>query len=275
MRYNPPPNWPPPPAGWSPPPGWEPDPSWGPAPDDWPLWVPDARADQTGYLGGGHPAPTYGGAAAPPPGRSGSTTAVLLAVLGVVALVAGVVAAVLLVRDHGSSTTASPTSVPAGSTTTSAPTGSSDAAPTCPSDGGGKADPKALGTGGDVAGFCATVTAVVPDDTASLQAGNQFNEPPTNGQYMRVDIAATYTGAGSAKASLEIYLTLVGGDGKRYDDFDCDATFDDKLTFAGETPSGETTRGAFCLDVPARAVQGGVLTLSSSSSDDEIYWQIR
>ena len=292
VRYNPPPNWPQPPSGWSPPPGWEPDPDWGPPPQGWSLWVPEdgpgAGGPGGGYQGGGYQGGGYQGggyqgggyqggpAQGPPPSSSGSnTTKIVLALVGVVLLVVLVGGGLLLFLDRGDSS--DQTTTAAGSSTTasgSAPRSASDGPPSCPSDGGSRSDPKALGAGGTVGDFCATIYRVVPDDTDAILGANSTNTPPTKGQYVLIDVAATNNGTSPAATSFELYVYLEGGDGVEYPDTDCDVVTEDDLSLEPEADPGQTAKGGFCLDVPAAALNGGVLRMESSASSAATYWKL-
>lgn len=299
MRYDPPPNWPQPPAGWTPPPGWEPDPDWGPAPPGWQVWVPDEQdapgagaaypgqpgpGGQPGYAGqpayAGQPGysgqPGYGGQAGyggqpgyvPAGGGGSGGTKALVAIAAVVVVAALVAGGIFFFRGDDdapapialSSTTAAPTT-----------TAASDGPPSCPSDGGGESDPKALGAGADLDDYCATVYAVQLDATAVVEGESSSNGPPDNGQYVLVSVAATYTGADEGRPSLDIYVDLVGSDGVTYKDYECSKSTPEDMSDAGNVGPGDTANGTFCLDVPPAALDGASLNISSLSSDDVFF----
>lgn len=259
MRFNPPPNWPHPPRDWMPPPGWEPDPAWGPPPQGWPLWVADDQSSP------------YGSVSAK---AAGSKTGLIVGAVAVVLLllVGAGIGGYFLLRTSSSSTTATP-AAPSESAIASTTAGSpSDCIRS--SSVGTKTNPNSLGARAKVGDYCLSVTGVVKDATAEVLAADRSNARPKNGQFMVVTLAATYTGKTQGDTYLDVFLKLQGGDGHEYDDTDCDANVPNALIDADKLPPGQSLSASVCLDVPAAAVQGGVIQLDGYQSGDKVFWQL-
>lgn len=268
MRFNAPPNWPQPPGDWQPPPGWQPDPAWGPVPPGWPLWVPDDQP--TGAFADAPFAP-YAHA---PAQSGGPKTGLIVGALAVVVLLlAGAgVGGYFLFRTHPSPTTAVAT--PAERPTPVSTTAAAPADCSRPSSGSSKATPNALGDRVKLGDYCVSITKVVKDATTEVLAGDASNAPPKNGQFMVVMLEATYTGTTQGDTYLEVFVKLQGGDGREYDDTDCDADVPNALIDAKKLQPGQSLTASICLDISPAAATGGVVQLDAYRTDDTAFWKV-
>jgi len=146
-----------------------------------------------------------------------------------------------------------------------------------PPDGSSKTKPLPVGTEAQVSDeWTVAVTSIEPDATAKVQGGNQFNDPPTKGQFMLVTLDATYTGDKEGTPDFGLLVALSGGDNVQYKNFDCRAVFGD-MEFPTLEPGGKATTQE-CLDVPAAAIEGGAIfvedQLQFGGDDARRYWAI-
>lgn len=99
---------------------------------------------------------------------------------------------------------------------------------------------------------------------AEVSAENQFNSPPAEGfEFYIVPVSATYTGADTGAAWLDLQVAFVGSDGVTYSD-SC-GVIPDSLNDVGELYAGGVAVGNTCVAVPAGA--DGLWTVSAGWSD--------
>lgn len=99
---------------------------------------------------------------------------------------------------------------------------------------------------------------------AEVSAENQFNAPPDAGfEFYIVPVSATYTGAETGTAWLDLQVAFVGSDGVTYSET-C-GVLPDSLNDVGELYAGGVAAGNTCVVVPAGA--DGLWTLSTGWSD--------
>ncbi|MDQ2721769.1 MAG: hypothetical protein M3Y19_00405 [Actinomycetota bacterium] len=209
-----------------------------------------------------------------PAKADGSKTGLVIGAVAVVLLllVGASIGGYFLLRTSSPSTTATPavTSEPAiASTTAASPSDCSRS-----SSVGTKTNPNSIGARAKVADYCVSVIRVVKDATAEVLAADRSNARPKNGQFMVLTLAATYTGNTQGDTYLDVFLKLQGGDGHEYEDTDCDANVVNALIDADKLPPGQSLSAGVCLDVPAAAVQGGVIELDGYQSADKVFWQL-
>jgi uncharacterized cupredoxin-like copper-binding protein/Mg-chelatase subunit ChlD len=89
-------------------------------------------------------------------------------------------------------------------------------------DPGTRENPLPIGTAAEIGGgWYASVVDVVPDATELVQAENQFNEPPADGdQFFLVTISTTYEGEGSSTLPAGNAFQVVGESSVAYTSFD-------------------------------------------------------
>lgn len=149
----------------------------------------------------------------------------------------------------------------------------SDADPAPMDTPGSREAPLDIGQQGAVGEWQVTITEVTLDATAEVEAENQFNGPPTNGQYMRMSVETTYRGQTEGTPRLDLDVTLIGGDAVQYERCDAVVGGSDFTT----VESGGTVTLDLCLDVPAEAIDGGLLfvePLFSFEGADRTYWSL-
>lgn len=146
---------------------------------------------------------------------------------------------------------------------------------TAPEPDGSKESPLAVGKGAVIGDWEVVVTELVPDATAEVQGGNQFNDPPTKGVFMKIVFEATYKGTDEGMPDSSLGVTLSGSDSVQYDHFDCAAAFG-SMDFPTLEPGGKATSSR-CIDAPAAAIAGGTVFVEDTFSfedEDRTYWAI-
>jgi hypothetical protein len=133
-----------------------------------------------------------------------------------------------------------------------------------------------LGTPAPVGDYQVSVDGVELDGNATVAAGNQFNEPPT-GQYVVVQVTATYTGTQEGAPGFDLAAVFHGTDSRQYSDSDCMQTLPDDAMDAPTLNPGGADTFQFCMDVPPAAIAGGQLSiepLMSFDSSDRVFYAI-
>ena len=109
-----------------------------------------------------------------------------------------------------------------------------------------------------------TVVSVDLEATDEILAENEFNEPPTNDDYALVTVRATYVGEDEGTPSSDLSVTLDGGDGVQYEQFECSAVTPNGTDFTTLTNGGATTYD-LCWDYRTEAGEGPRCSSSRSS----------
>src|SRR5688500_16599680 len=119
-----------------------------------------------------------------------------------------------------------------------------------------------------IADWDATVTKVTTKlSMRTVTAWNQFNEKPTNGQYVLIDYSAVYKGsARSDDASMALTWNFGGSDGVVYDAASI-VTRADNEEWPTVARTGGKIKSQVVFDVPAKAVAKGIVSLSGYESD--------
>ncbi|SEK84603.1 hypothetical protein SAMN04515665_105215 [Blastococcus sp. DSM 46786] len=134
-----------------------------------------------------------------------------------------------------------------------------------------------LGVPAQVGDYQVTVDAVELDGNATAAAGNQFNEPATNGQYVVVQLTATYTGAEEGFPGMDLTAVVHGSDNRQYSDSECMAVLPDDAMNAPTLNPGGTDTFQFCMDVPPAALAGAELSVEptiSFDSDERVFYAL-
>lgn len=110
-----------------------------------------------------------------------------------------------------------------------------------------------------------SVTLGAPAESwSAIKAENQFNDPAPKGfDYYMVPVSATYTGANTGNAWLDLTVEFVGDDGVTYSDR-C-GVLPDNLNDVGELYEGGKAKGNVCVTVPEGAK--GLWTLTVGWGD--------
>jgi hypothetical protein len=124
-----------------------------------------------------------------------------------------------------------------------------------------------LGTPTQIGDYQVSVDSVLLDGNAVVAGGNSFNEPPT-GQYVVVQVTATYTGAEDGMPGWELSAIFHGSDARQYSDTDCGAVLPDDAMDSPTLNTGGTDTFQFCMDVPPTAIPGGQLSIEPLISFD-------
>ncbi|GEL93792.1 hypothetical protein [Cellulomonas composti] len=259
LRFNPPPGWPPPPEDWLPPKGWKPDPSFPRAPAGWVFVVDDAARI----------APSLD----PIPGITRARRRRLLAptLTGVVGLVVG------LLMGGALGSTASRDDGEAEAIASAAPDDVDDAT----NDGTGtRANPYPAGSTIELEDWTVVLGTTVQDatdailDDDALLDDDPINDSPALGrQFVMVPVTATYTGAETGLAWIDLEVDFVGSAGNTFG-FDEDSycgLIPDSLVDEGRLYPGATAEGNECRSVPSGQVAGGTWALSTGGGDEPVF----
>jgi len=154
------------------------------------------------------------------------------------------------------------TTVPRTTTTAAAPQGTVDA-------------PLALGAVSTVGEFEVTIKAADLDATAEVQGGSEFNEPPTKGVYGLATIAVTYVGSEEGDPAYDLTITVQGGNGRQYEEYECAASIENSSYEAPTLTNGGTAEYRVCWDLDPDAAAGSTIFVEDAASFDEqsrSYW---
>ena len=156
-------------------------------------------------------------------------------------------------------------------------------------EGGGQADPAPeegagaaaevvpLGVPAQVGDYEVTVDSVELDANATVAAANEFNEPPA-GQYMIIQLTATYLGADEGQPGWDLTAVFHGSDARQYADAECLAVLPDDAMDAPTLNTGGTDTFQFCMDVPPAAIEDGQLSIEPTmtlDSDAAVFYAFR
>jgi hypothetical protein len=134
-----------------------------------------------------------------------------------------------------------------------------------------------LGVAAQVGDYEVTVDAVALDANATVAAANEWNEPPT-GQYVLLQLTATYLGAEEGTPGWDLMAVFHGSDARQYTDGDCSAVLPDDAMDSPTLNTGGSDTFQFCLDVPPAAIEGGQLSIEptmSFDSDAAVFYAFR
>ena len=215
---------------------------------------------------GGYP-PYSGGPDQAGPGSGGSgggSRGVLVVVFAVIAIALAAGGLVVgLALGNGGDDTAAGTTDPETVTETVTETGEATAAPaetvtvTETADAGGKV---AEGETMEVGDFSMTLISVVDNADKQIARANQFNDPPSIGQYMITKWKTTWNGDGRADITSDVRIAVIGSDGTEYLDYECGAVEPRHILGDSEVRSGGSRRYDVCFDVP-KSLPGGSYTV--------------
>jgi len=125
-----------------------------------------------------------------------------------------------------------------------------------------------LGVPAQVGDYQVSVDSVLLDGNAIVAGANDFNEPPA-GQYVIVQLTATYTGSEEGMPAFDLSAVFHGSDARQYSDADCSAILPDDAINAPTLNSGGSDTFQFCMDVPPAAIAGGQLSVEPTISFDD------
>lgn len=139
---------------------------------------------------------------------------------------------------------------------------------------GDRSKPLAVGESAKVGDYEVTVDSITPNATSQVQAANEFNDPPSKGQYADVSFTATYQGTDEGSPAMDLSVVLSGSDKVQYPNFDCMATVN---TDDSTIEPGGKVQVTVCIDAPADAIAGGLIFLEPTASfdnTDRAYWKV-
>ena len=134
-----------------------------------------------------------------------------------------------------------------------------------------------LGAPAQIGDYEVVVDAIELDADAIVADANDFNEPPT-GQYVLLQLTATYLGAQEGTPAWDLSAVFHGSDARQYADSDCSAVLPDDAMAAATLNTGGSDTFQFCLDVPPAAIEGGQLSIEptmSFSADEAVFYAFR
>jgi len=133
-----------------------------------------------------------------------------------------------------------------------------------------------LGVAAQVGDYDVSVDAIELDGNATVASGNDFNDPPV-GQYVVVQLTATYLGTEEGMPGWDLSAIFHGTDSRQYSDSDCAQVLPDDAMDAPTLNSGGSDTFQFCMDVPPTAIAGGQLSIEPTMSfdaDERVYYAI-
>jgi hypothetical protein len=133
-----------------------------------------------------------------------------------------------------------------------------------------------LGVAAQIGDYDVSVDAVELDGNATVASGNEFNEPPT-GQYVVIQVTATYQGTEEGMPGWDLSAIFHGTDSRQYSDSDCSQVLPDDAMDAPTLNGGGSDTFQFCMDVPPTAIAGGQLSIEptmSFSTDERVFYAI-
>ena len=140
---------------------------------------------------------------------------------------------------------------------------------------GTRAQPIPVGTPATVGDWMIVFDPTVPDAGEVIAAENQFNDPaPAGKQFVMATVHATYNGAGSKAAWLELRIQFVGVGGNTFGSSPADycGTIPDALNDAGEVFAGATASGNECAAVASDQVAGGSWAVVAGFGSDPVFF---
>ena len=133
-----------------------------------------------------------------------------------------------------------------------------------------------LGVAAQVGDYDVSVDSVELNGNDIVAGGNQFNDPPT-GQYIVIQVTATYQGTEEGMPGWDLSAIFHGTDSRQYSDSDCSQVMPDDALDAPTLNSGGSDTFQFCMDVPPTAIDGGQLSIEptmSFSTDERVFYAL-
>ena len=133
-----------------------------------------------------------------------------------------------------------------------------------------------LGVPAQVGDYEVSVDSVELDGNATVAGANEFNEEPT-GQYVVIQVTATYTGTEEGMPGWDLSAIFHGTDSRQYSDSECSEVLPDDAMDAPTLNSGGSDTFQFCMDVPPTAITGGQLSIEptmSFSADERVFYAL-
>lgn len=154
----------------------------------------------------------------------------------------------------------------AASTTTAAPAAAAGA--------GTRENPIPVGTPATVGDWSVSFAAAAADAADQIAAENSFNEPaPAGKQFVMSKVSATYNGAGSQTAWIDLRIKFVGVGGNTFGGgTDRCGVLPESLSDAGEVFTGATASGNECAVVPSEQVAGGSWSVTAGFGSDPVFF---
>ncbi|MBP3037463.1 hypothetical protein J2M53_14530 [Arthrobacter sp. zg-ZUI100] len=132
-----------------------------------------------------------------------------------------------------------------------------------------------LGSSGKVGEYSVTVTGVDTDATETILAISPFNKAP-QGQYVLVDVSATYVGNGEGDPWMDLRIKFTGADARQYDAGDCFERLDQGAHTVPTLETGGAAEFQVCIDIPPEALADAEIFVQEkySRDGDRVYWSI-
>lgn len=129
----------------------------------------------------------------------------------------------------------------------------------------------AVGQAARTGDYTVTITQVNTNANDVVAAANMFNDAPT-GQYVLVDVAATYNGGESGTPWIDLDWTFQGADARDYDSAYC--ALDNGEIDQPDLRRGGSAAYSICFDVPATAIEGGAIQAEEFLQDPQT-WSLK
>lgn len=130
-----------------------------------------------------------------------------------------------------------------------------------------------IGVPAPVGDYEVTLDAIELNANATVAGANQFNEAPS-GQYVMIQLTATYLGTDEGTPGWDLTSIFHGTDNRQYADSECSAVLPDDGMDAATLNSGGSDTFQFCMDVPPAAIEGGQLSIEPTMSfeDERVFY---
>lgn len=140
---------------------------------------------------------------------------------------------------------------------------------------GTRANPVPVGSSATVGDWTVSFAPPAADAADQIAAENQFNEPaPAGKEFVMSKVTATYNGAGSETAWIDLRIVFVGVGGNTFGSGTDDrcGVLPESLSNAGEVFTGATASGNECAVVTSDQVAGGSWSVTAGFSSDPVFF---
>ena len=214
--------------------------------------------------------------------RNGWVVALLAFLVGL--LIGGGLIAIVQGGDDGQAPAASRTTVTVTEQATDKPaadppTASPDPETPTATDTENEDDPSAHTLGDSVPigdSYEVAVVAAEKNANATIESRQLVQQPP-KGQYVLVDLRATYLGDDVGTPWIDLTIRFAGTDARQYADYECGAVVPRSGTSVPDLSHGGKVTFQVCFDVPPKAIDGGQVIVEDGFSFDDSsreFWAI-
>ncbi|NCT91027.1 DUF4190 domain-containing protein [Cellulomonas sp. APG4] len=118
-----------------------------------------------------------------------------------------------------------------------------------------------------------TLGAANVDAWAAVQAENEFNEPPADGNvHVLLPVSATYLGTETGTPAWDLTIAFVSADGRTFDQ--AFGVIPDDLMNVSELYEGGSGQGNVLFEVPADALEGATWSVEAGWNSDRMFFAV-